>query len=54
MVWFDTLLADENFAKLREQRDLLPLSLTGAELEAFVEKQVTEYKALAAEFGLVK
>ncbi|OHC18085.1 MAG: tricarboxylic transporter [Pseudomonadales bacterium GWC2_63_15] len=51
---FDTLLADEDFAKLREQRDLFPLSMTGDELEAFVKKQVQDYKALAGEFGLVK
>ena len=51
---FDTLLADEDFAKLREQRDLFPLSMTGDELKAFVDQQVREYKALAGEFGLVK
>ena len=51
---FDTLLADEDFAKLRKQRDLFPLSMTGDELEAFVQKQVQDYKALAGEFGLVK
>ncbi|WP_218422009.1 tripartite tricarboxylate transporter substrate binding protein [Stutzerimonas stutzeri] len=48
---FDSLLADEDFAKLR---DLFPLSMTGDELKAFVEKQVQDYKALAGEFGLVK
>ena len=48
---FDSLLADEDFAKLREQRDLFPLSMTGDELKAFVEKQVQDYKALAGEFG---
>ncbi|MGV8843368.1 MAG: Bug family tripartite tricarboxylate transporter substrate binding protein [Pseudomonas sp.] len=51
---FDTLLASEDFATLREQRDLLPLTLTGDELEAFVFKQVAEYKTLAAEFGLMR
>jgi putative tricarboxylic transport membrane protein len=51
---FDTLLADEDFAKLREQRDLFPLSMTGDELKAFVNKQVADYKELAGEFGLVK
>jgi len=51
---FDSLLATEGFAKLREQRDLFPLSMTGDELTALVNKQVTDYKALAAEFGLVK
>ena len=51
---FDSLLAREDFATLREQRDLLPLSVTGDELQALVFKQVEEYKALAGEFGLVQ
>lgn len=51
---FDTLLTREDFAKLREQRDLLPLSVTGDELKALVFKQVEEYKALAGEFGLMQ
>ncbi|MEH6367310.1 MULTISPECIES: Bug family tripartite tricarboxylate transporter substrate binding protein [Pseudomonas] len=51
---FDTMLASEDFAKLREQRDLLPLSMTGDELNAFVMKQVNEYKTLAGEFGLIQ
>lgn len=51
---FDTLLASEDFAHLREQRDLFPLSMTGDELKAFVFKQVQDYKALAGEFGLVQ
>ncbi|GAD61193.1 Bug family tripartite tricarboxylate transporter substrate binding protein [Aquipseudomonas alcaligenes] len=51
---FDTLLASPEFAKLREQRDLFPLSMTGDELKAYVFKQVQDYKALAGEFGLVQ
>ena len=51
---FDSLLAREDFATLREQRDLLPLSVTGDELKALVFKQVEEYKALAGEFGLMQ
>ncbi|WP_120997855.1 Bug family tripartite tricarboxylate transporter substrate binding protein [Stutzerimonas urumqiensis] len=51
---FDTLLARPEFAELREQRDLFPLNMTGDELTAFVNKQVKDYKDLAAEFGLVK
>lgn len=51
---FDTLLASGEFAKLREQRDLFPLSMTGEELQAFVIQQVRDYKALAGEFGLVQ
>lgn len=51
---FDTLLASGEFAKLREQRDLFPLSMTGEQLQAFVLQQVRDYKALAGEFGLVQ
>ena len=51
---FETMLARDDFATLREQRDLFPLSLTGAELDAFVHKQVQEYKALAGVFGLIQ
>ncbi|WP_043309417.1 tripartite tricarboxylate transporter substrate binding protein [Pseudomonas sp. ML96] len=51
---FDTLLASPEFAKLREQRDLFPLNMTGDELKAYVFKQVQDYKALASEFGLVQ
>ncbi|MBA1275882.1 Bug family tripartite tricarboxylate transporter substrate binding protein [Stutzerimonas azotifigens] len=51
---FDTLLANDKFAQMREQRDLLPLSLTGEALQAYVYKQVEQYKSLASEFGLVQ
>jgi len=51
---FDTLLASDGFARLREQRDLQPLALTGDELQAYVYQQVAQYKALAAEFGLAQ
>jgi len=51
---FEQMLARDDFATLREQRDLFPLSLTGDELNAFVLKQVQEYKALAGEFGLIQ
>ncbi|MNE47213.1 hypothetical protein D3C80_1416050 [compost metagenome] len=51
---FDTMLASEDFAKLREQRDLLPLSVTGDDLQALVFKQVEEYKVLADAFGLMQ
>lgn len=51
---FDQLLANEDFAKLREQRNLFPLTLTGDELKAYVFRQVEQYKQLAGEFGLVK
>ena len=51
---FEQMLTRDDFATLREQRDLFPLSLTGDELNAFVLKQVQEYKALAGEFGLIQ
>ena len=51
---FDSLLTSPDFAKLREQRDLLPLALTGDELKSFVFKQVEDYKKLAGEFGLTQ
>jgi len=49
---FDQLLASDEFARLREQRELYPLALTGNELDAYVKQQVSQYKQLAQEFGL--
>ncbi|WP_375075757.1 MULTISPECIES: Bug family tripartite tricarboxylate transporter substrate binding protein [unclassified Pseudomonas] len=51
---FDTLLASEDFAKLRAERQLYPFAMTGDELDAYVKKQVADYKKLASEFGLTK
>jgi len=51
---FDKMLASEDFAKLRDQRELFPFALTGEELDAYVKKQVAEYKSLAKEFGLIQ
>ncbi|MGY4492652.1 Bug family tripartite tricarboxylate transporter substrate binding protein [Pseudomonas sp. TE3610] len=51
---FDKLLTSEDFATLRTQRSLFPFAMTGAELDSYVKKQVTEYKALAKEFGLIQ
>ena len=51
---FDKLLASEEFAKLRDQRELFPFAMTGQELDTYVKKQVAEYKTLAKEFGLVQ
>ena len=51
---FDKMLAGEDFARLREQRDLFPLAMTGDELRTFVFQQVEQYKQLAGEFGLVQ
>lgn len=51
---FDQLLASEDFVKLRESRELYPFAMTGDELDAYVKKQVAQYKELAKEFGLIQ
>jgi putative tricarboxylic transport membrane protein len=51
---FDKLLASEDFAKLRDQRELFPFAMTGQELDTYVKKQVAQYKSLAKEFGLIQ
>ena len=54
-VWSDTfakLMAAPTFAKLRDERGLYPLSLSGAEVDAYVKKQVAGYRKLAQDFGL--
>lgn len=51
---FKTAMGTEEFAKLQAQQGLFPFSLTGAELDAYVKEQVTEYGELAKSFGLVK
>jgi putative tricarboxylic transport membrane protein len=51
---FDKLLASEDFKTLRAQRELFPFAMTGAELDAYVKKQVATYKTLALEFGLIQ
>ncbi|MBD1106170.1 tripartite tricarboxylate transporter substrate binding protein [Pseudomonas amygdali pv. morsprunorum] len=51
---FDKILASEDFAKLRDQRELFPFAMTGAELDTYVKKQVADYKLLAKEFGLIQ
>jgi putative tricarboxylic transport membrane protein len=48
------MMATKEFAELRSQRGLQPFSLIGPELDAFVKKQVGEYRKQAEEFGLVK
>ena len=51
---FDKLLVSEEFATLRNQRELFPFSMTGPELDTYVKKQVADYKILAHEFGLIQ
>ncbi|UNK48024.1 tripartite tricarboxylate transporter substrate binding protein [Lysobacter sp. S4-A87] len=51
---FDKLLASRDFARLREERELFPLALTGPQLDAYVKREVARYRQLAREFGLAK
>ncbi|WP_137818886.1 tripartite tricarboxylate transporter substrate binding protein [Pseudomonas sp. 2FG] len=51
---FDKLLTSDDFAKLRDQRELFPFAMTGPELDSYVKKQVADYKLLAKEFGLIQ
>lgn len=51
---FTKLLASKDFLALREQRDLYPFDMMGADLDAYVKKTVGEYRKLANEFGLVQ
>ncbi len=54
-VWADTftkLMATPAYDKLRSERGLFPMAITGAPLDAYVKKQVAGYRKLAEEFGL--
>jgi putative tricarboxylic transport membrane protein len=54
-VWSDTfakMLATPAFDKLRAERGLYPMALTGADADAYVKKQVGAYRKLATEMGL--
>ena len=46
-------MATPAYDKLRNDRGLYPFAMTGAELDAYVKKQVDAYRKLVAEFGLV-
>jgi putative tricarboxylic transport membrane protein len=53
--WSDTFakaMSAPAWGRLRDERGLYPLSLTGAEADAYVKKQVAAYRKLAQEFGL--
>jgi putative tricarboxylic transport membrane protein len=55
--WVDTfnrMMATREWDKLRQERGLFPFAMTGAELDAYVKKQVAGYKKLADEFGLIR
>ncbi len=49
---FDKMLAAPSFGRLREERGLLPFSLTGEALAAYVKQMVAAYGDLARGFGL--
>lgn len=49
---FNKMMATPAYDKLREERGLFPLAITGAPLDAYVKKQVAGYRKLAEEFGL--
>nr|WP_218626464.1 tripartite tricarboxylate transporter substrate binding protein [Pseudomonas sp. dw_358] len=51
---FDGLLISDAFKTLREERELFPFAMTGPSLEAYVKQQVTTYRGLAQEFGLIQ
>ncbi|MDR7095355.1 putative tricarboxylic transport membrane protein [Hydrogenophaga laconesensis] len=54
-VWADAfakVLATPAYDKLRDERGLFPMALTGAPIDAYVKKQVEGYRKLAEEFGL--
>ncbi|MCU1715914.1 tripartite tricarboxylate transporter substrate binding protein [Pseudomonas sp. 5P_3.1_Bac2] len=51
---FDQLLASKDYAQLRTERQMYPFAMTGAELDAYVKKQVRQYQELAQEFDLVQ
>jgi len=53
--WSDTfakVMATPAFGKLRGERGLYPLALTGAEMDSYVKKQVAAYRKMAQDFGL--
>ena len=54
-VWADTfhkMMASPEFEKLRAERGLFPLSMSGPEVDVFVKKQVNTYRTLVKDFGL--
>ena len=49
---FATAMALPGFAEDRARAGLQPPALTGAALDAYIERQLAQYRALAASFGL--
>ncbi|WP_192457486.1 Bug family tripartite tricarboxylate transporter substrate binding protein [Musicola keenii] len=51
---FKKLAATDEFKKQRDMRGLFEFNMTGKELDAYVKKQVSEYREQAKAFGLAK
>lgn len=54
-VWVETfnkVMATSTYEKLRNERGLFAMALTGPALDSYVKKQVATYRKLAEEFGL--
>ncbi len=54
-VWVDTftkLMATPFWDKMRNERGLFPMAMTGAPLDAYVKAQVAGYRKMAEDFGL--
>ena len=51
---FAKLEASPDFERYMVERDVLPMYVSGDELQALVKKQVAEYRELGREFGLVE
>jgi putative tricarboxylic transport membrane protein len=49
---FDKVLATPQFKRLREQRGLFELTMTGAQADAFVKRSIADYRRLADQLGL--
>lgn len=51
---FNELLETEDFDQLRTQRDLLPLAITGSDLDLYVDEQIDQLRQLSKDFNLIK
>ncbi len=51
---FDELLDTPEFAKLRDERELLPLAMTGDELTHYVYDETKKMRTLSAQFNLIE
>lgn len=49
---FGKLMQTPEFAKLREERGMFPMTMVGAELDAYVKKYTQQYRKMVEDFGL--